>query len=97
VKLFRDLDVTRRYTLKLFSDGLIIMVGLSVLVFHHRNFRALENEGFREHQNGPSEVVYRIRETASNLILVRQAWALTPISRLKNGRRNEAEKGTKLT
>jgi hypothetical protein len=49
----RHLPVTRRYTLKLFSDGLIIMVGLSVLVFHHRHFRVLVNEGFSTHRNDP--------------------------------------------
>jgi hypothetical protein len=51
-ELFRDLDVTRRYTLTLVSDDQLHMVDVSVLVFHHRGLRVLVNEGFSGQQNG---------------------------------------------
>jgi hypothetical protein len=95
-EIFRHLGVTSGPALKPFSDDQLHRVGFHLLVFHHPHFQLLVWRGLVDHQMAFSGVVYRIRQSGSNLILVRRAWALRPISRLKNGRRNEVEKYTQL-
>jgi hypothetical protein len=71
VDLFRDLDVTRRYTLKLFSDGLIISLDFDLRVSRKTDFQLLVRRGLVDYQMTLWEVIYGVGQSESNLILVK--------------------------
>jgi hypothetical protein len=77
VDLFRDLDVTRRYTLKPFSDGLLISLDFDLRVSRKMDFQSLVWRGLVDYQMTLSGLIDQVRQSESNVILDKPALRLS--------------------